>query len=55
MLRPAVVCEGTDVTWAIHGPTLFVGKVMSIFFSTDAMIGREFETGLTNLKRLAEG
>jgi uncharacterized protein YndB with AHSA1/START domain len=46
--------ETTDVTWAIHGPNLFVGKVMGLFIDMDRMIGRDFETGLANLKSIAE-
>ena len=44
----------TDVTWAMHGPNLFIGKVMSVFISMDNMVGPEFETGMQNLKALAE-
>ena len=44
----------TDVTWAMDGCTHYVAKVMSVFFSMDRMIGREFETGLANLKSVAE-
>jgi uncharacterized protein YndB with AHSA1/START domain len=44
----------TDVTWAMHGPQSFVCKVMGLFMSMDRMIGRQFETGLANLKALAE-
>jgi uncharacterized protein YndB with AHSA1/START domain len=44
----------TDVTWAMHGPNLFIGKVMSLFVSMDRMIGKDFETGLANLKAEAE-
>ena len=40
----------TDVTWAMHGPNLFIGKVMSLFVSMDRMVGKDFETGLANLK-----
>jgi hypothetical protein len=46
--------ETTDVTWAIYGPNLFVGKVMGLFINMDNMIGKDFETGLANLKSLAE-
>jgi len=46
--------DTTDVTWAIYGPSPFLSKVMSLFFSMDRMIGREFETGLTNLKTITE-
>jgi uncharacterized protein YndB with AHSA1/START domain len=46
--------EATDVTWALHGPSPYISKVMSVFFSMDKMIGKEFETGLANLKAIAE-
>jgi uncharacterized protein YndB with AHSA1/START domain len=46
--------DATNVTWAMHGPNLFVGKVMSIFIDMDDMIGKDFEAGLANLKTLAE-
>jgi hypothetical protein len=46
--------ESTDVTWAIHGPNLFIGKVMGLFINMDNMIGKDFEAGLANLKSLAE-
>jgi uncharacterized protein YndB with AHSA1/START domain len=44
----------TTVTWAMYGPSPYVAKVMSTFFNMDRMIGRDFETGLANLKTLAE-
>lgn len=44
----------TDVTWAIYGPSPLLTKVMSLFCSMDNMIGREFETGLANLKMITE-
>jgi len=44
----------TDVTWALHGPTPYVSKLMSVFFSMDRMVGGAFEEGLDNLKTLAE-
>jgi hypothetical protein len=46
--------DATNVTWAMHGPTAFIAKVMSLFCSMDKMIGKEFETGLAELKRIAE-
>ena len=46
--------DSTDVTWAVHGPTPYIVKVMGIFVSMDRMLGKEFETGLTNLKALTE-
>lgn len=46
--------RATTVTWAMHGPNLFVGKVMGIFLDMDRMIGKDFEAGLATLKSLAE-
>ena len=45
---------GTRVTWAMHGPSVFITKLMGIFFNMDQMIGKDFEVGLANLKTLAE-
>ena len=44
----------TQVTWTMHGPTPFVSKLMQVFVSLDTMIGKDFESGLANLKTLAE-
>ncbi len=44
----------TTVTWSMDGPTRYVGKLMGIFINMDKMIGKDFETGLANLKNLAE-
>jgi len=46
--------DSTTVTWAMYGPNSFMGKFMSIFFNMDKMIGKDFETGLANLKQRAE-
>lgn len=46
--------EATKVTWAMHGPNQFIGKVMSIFVNMDDMVGKDFENGLANLKTIAE-
>lgn len=46
--------DSTVVTWAMHGPRPFLFKVMTVFLSMDAMIGKDFETGLANMKALAE-
>ena len=44
----------TSVSWANHGPCPFLSKLMGLFVSMDRMIGPDFETGLANLKALAE-
>ena len=46
--------DSTKVTWSMSGPNLFVGKVMALFIDMDTMIGKDFEAGLADLKRLAE-
>lgn len=46
--------QATQVTWAMHGPSPFIAKLMGIFFNMDKMIGKDFETGLDKLKTIAE-
>jgi hypothetical protein len=46
--------DATQVTWAIYGPSPLLSKVMGLVCNFDRMIGREFETGLANLKTLTE-
>jgi carbon monoxide dehydrogenase subunit G len=46
--------DTTNVTWDMHGPNPYIGKVMQIFFNMDKLVGNDFETGLANLKTLAE-
>ena len=46
--------SSTNVTWAMHGESPYISKVLSTFINFDKMIGSDFETGLTNLKTLAE-
>lgn len=45
---------GANVTWVMHGPSPFLSKVMSVFVDMDAMIGKDFEQGLANLRAVAE-
>jgi hypothetical protein len=44
----------TDVTWLMHGPAPSMSRVMQVFMNMDNMIGKDFEIGLANLKRLTE-
>jgi uncharacterized protein YndB with AHSA1/START domain len=46
--------NATTVNWAMYGPNLFMGKVMSTFMSMDKMVGKDFEAGLANMKAAAE-
>jgi len=51
-LEPKV--DSTNVTWDMHGPAPFISKVIGIFINMDSMVGKDFETGLANLKTVAE-
>ena len=44
----------TNVTWLMHGLAPFMSRVMQVFMNMDNMIGKDFEIGLANLKRLTE-
>jgi hypothetical protein len=46
--------NATNLTWVMHGPAPFMSKVMHVFINMDRMIGKDFETGLANLKAAAE-
>ena len=46
---------GTRVTWAMSGEKTLMTRIMGIFKSMDSMIGPDFESGLANLKEIAEG
>ncbi len=46
--------DATNVSWLIHGPAPFMHRLMQVFMNMDNMIGKDFEVGLANLKRLTE-
>jgi hypothetical protein len=46
--------DSTNVTWTMDGPSPYIGKLIGVFVNVDAMIGTAFETGLANLKTIAE-
>ena len=46
--------DATNVTWVMHGPASFISKLMQVFMNIDRMVGKDFEIGLANLKRLTE-
>lgn len=52
LLRP--VGDTTEVTWAMHGPSPFLSKLVGVFVDMDRMVGGEFEAGLAELKAMAE-
>jgi hypothetical protein len=46
--------DATSVNWVMHGPAPLMSKVMQVFMNINNMIGKDFEAGLANLKRLTE-
>jgi len=46
--------DATSLTWLMHGPARFMSKLMQVFMNIDNMVGKDFEVGLANLKRLTE-
>jgi hypothetical protein len=47
--------QGTEVTWTMQGRLPYFARIVHLFFDMDATVGRDFETGLANLKKAAEG
>jgi uncharacterized protein YndB with AHSA1/START domain len=44
----------TEVSWAVYGPSPFMMKIMHVFMNMDQMMGKDFATGLANLKTVSE-
>jgi hypothetical protein len=44
----------TNISWVMHGPAPFMSKMMQVFMNIDSMVGKDFEIGLSNLKKLTE-
>jgi hypothetical protein len=45
---------GTKVTWTMDGTNNFLGKAMCMIVDMDAMLGKDFDRGLANMKTVAE-
>lgn len=45
---------GSQVTWTMTGRNTLATRVMGLFTSMDAMIGKDFDKGLARLKSVAE-
>jgi hypothetical protein len=45
---------GTDLSWAMTGPSPFLSKLTGVFINFDKLVGKDFEAGLAALKRNAE-
>ncbi len=52
-LKPAAN-GGSHATWSMDGKSNFVGKAFSLVMSMDKTVGKDFEEGLGNLKRISE-
>src|SRR5450432_883692 len=46
--------DATIVTWLMHGPAPFMNRMMQVFMNLDHMVGKDFEVGLANMKRITE-
>jgi hypothetical protein len=46
--------DTTQLTQAMYGPSTYMSKLMSLFFSMDKMVGSKYEEGLAAIKVLAE-
>src|SRR3569832_582267 len=46
--------KATNVIWVMRGASSFMSKLMQVFMDFDKMVGRDFETGLVNLKTRTE-
>ena len=46
--------DATNLVWLMHGPSPFMSKLMQVFMNVDNMVGKDFEVGLANLKKLTE-
>jgi len=45
---------GTKVTWSIEASNLYAMKIMGVFFNIPRQFGKHVESGLSNLKSVAE-
>ena len=46
--------DTTIVTWSMQGRVPYLAKIIHVVFDMDKMVGGDFETGLANLKTIAE-
>ncbi len=46
--------DSIEVIWNMTGPENYFGKLIGIFVDLDKMVGKDFELGLNNLKKLTE-
>ena len=46
--------DGTKVIWAMEGTNNFMAKAAGLFVDIDALIGKDFEKGLADMKKVSE-
>ena len=46
--------DATDVSWTMTGPYPYLNRIFGAIFNMDKIIGGTFESGLADLKRIAE-
>ena len=46
--------SGTRMAWIMSGDGGFLGKLMNVFIDCEKLVAGDFETGISNLKRLVE-
>ena len=46
--------SSTRVSWAMRGANAYVAKLLQVFVNMDRLVGKDFETGLANLKGIVE-
>jgi uncharacterized protein YndB with AHSA1/START domain len=46
--------QTTHATWTMQGPVPYFARILHMFVDMDKMVGKDFDTGLANLKLAAE-
>ena len=46
--------SGTQITWSADGTNLYMMKVLEVFVGVNGLMGKHFEAGLGNLKKIGE-
>ena len=46
--------SGTQIVWSAEGTNLYMMKVLEVFVGVNGLIGKHFEAGLRNLKKIGE-
>jgi len=46
--------DATHPSWVMRGPAPFISKLMQVFMNLAHKIGKDFEVGLANPKKLTE-